>query len=84
MAEKQGDPGISFSLKHSYINIRLLEKLRKLICGVAEGSPHLKRESLVDARCMDVNWGREKWWHNGGEETLSMETERGKREAEKV
>ena len=66
MAEKEGDPGLPTSLKHSWIEVRLLGTPRKLICGVAEGSPELEGDRLAGVRCMDVSWGRKKPRTPGG------------------
>ena len=68
------------SLKHSCIKVRLLGTLRESNCRAAEGSPKLEGDILVGARYVDVNWGREKWWHPGGEGTPSVERQKGKRE----
>ena len=48
--------------------------------SAAEGSPQLEGDSLADARCVDVNWGREKWQSHGGEETPSVERQKGEKE----
>ena len=77
-----GDPGLSLCLKHSCIEVRSLGTPRKSTCRLAEGSPQLEGHSVVGARCMEVNWGREKQWCHGGEGTLSMERPKGEKERE--
>ena len=52
----------------------------KSICRVAEGSPQLEEDSLERVRCVDVNWGREKWRHYGGDGILSLERQKGEKE----
>lgn len=75
MADKYEDPWLSSTLEHSSTEVRSTGTPRK--SGLEEGSPQLEGDSMAGARCMNVNWRREKLLCCRAKGTFSTRREKG-------